>query len=84
MSTKEFLKKVFGRYTSVGLSLMGIYNIALLVLYFTHRIEAMLENVKLIGIDILLVLGATLAGLVWESIQRIRHKKSRPDDTGGK
>lgn len=47
MSTKEFFKKVFGRYTSVGLSLMGIYNIALLVLYFMHRIEAMPENVKL-------------------------------------
>ena len=80
MSVKEFFKKLFGRYTSVGLSLMGIYNIALLVLYFMHRIEAMPENIELLRVDIYLVMGATLVGLILEFIQLIRYRKSSPDN----
>ena len=84
METKEFFKKIFNRYTSIGLSLMGIYNVGLLVLYFMHRIPAMPDNINLVQTDISLVLGLTIIGLVLESIRRIRHKKSRPDDAGGK
>ena len=82
MSVKEFFKKLFGRYTSVGLSLMGIYNIVLLVLYFMHRIEAMPENIELLRVDIYLVMGATLVGLILEFIQLIRYRKSSPDNPG--
>ncbi|MCM1561837.1 MAG: hypothetical protein NC123_20240 [Butyrivibrio sp.] len=80
MDTKQFFKKIFNRYTSIGLCLMGFYNVALLVLYFTHRIPAMPDNFKLVRVDISLVLGLTLFGLVLEAILYIRHKGSRPDD----
>lgn len=82
MSKKEFFKKVFSRYASAGLVLMGIYNIALLALYFMHRIDGMPENMELFATDIILVLGVTLTGLVLESIRYIRHRKSRPGDAG--
>lgn len=82
MSKKEFFKKVFSRYTSVGLSLMGIYNIALLALYFMHRLDKMPENRILFGTDIVLVLGVTLTGFVLELFHYIKHRKSRPDEAG--
>ncbi len=62
---------------------MGIYNIVLLVLYFMHMIDGMSENKILFGMDIILVLGVTLAGFVLESIRYIRHRKSRPGAAGG-
>lgn len=82
MRKKEFFKKVFSRYASVGLVLMGIYNIALLALYFMYRIDGMPENMKLFTTDIILVLGVTLTGFVLESLHYIWHRKSRPDDAG--
>lgn len=84
MRTKEFLKKLLGRYASIGLTLMGFYNIALLALYFMRRIETMPENIKLLRVDVFLVLGAILIGLILESIRYIYHKESRPDNTEGK
>lgn len=82
MNKKEFFKKVFNRYVSVGLFIMGIYNVALLVLYFMHRIDGMPENMKLFTTDIILVLGVILTGFVLESFHYIRHRKRRPDDAG--
>lgn len=82
MNKKEFFKKVFSRYASAGLVLMGIYNIALLVLYFMHRIDGMPENMQLFKIDIILVAGVTLTGFVLESFHYILHGKRRPDDAG--
>lgn len=82
MSKKEFLKKVFSRYASAGLVLMGIYNIALLILYFMHRVDGMPENMKLFATDIILVLGVILTGLVLELIHYIWHRKRRPDAAG--
>ncbi len=74
MNTKEFFKMILRRYGSVGLSLMGLYNIALLVLRFTHKLDAMPENITLYQTDILLVSGVILTGLVLEALCCIWHK----------
>ena len=74
MNTKELLKMVFNRYTSIGLTCMGIYNVVLLFLYFKHRIEVMPDNVVLIVTDVCLVAGITLLGFIIEFFRRLRHK----------
>lgn len=81
MNAKEFIKTVFNRYTSIGLSCMGVYNIALLFLYFRRWIVEMPDSMSLIAVDVSLVACPTLIGFVIEFFWMLRRKKG--SRTGG-
>lgn len=85
MKRKQFIKMIFSRYGSLGLSLMGIYNIWLLLKYFTHRIDAMPVNLQLLVTDVLLIFFSLLAGLAVETILLFYRKmRRRPKSPGEK
>lgn len=77
MNKKEFFKTVYNRYTSIGLVVMGIYNVLLLFLYFKRWIGAMPDNMVLAAVDVSLVAGFTMLGIIIEFIRRLCHKKDR-------
>lgn len=81
MNAKEFIRTVFNRYTSIGLSIMGVYNIALLFLYFKRWIGEMPDSMTLMAVDVSLVAGSTLIGFAIELLRRLRRKKG--SRTGG-
>lgn len=83
MDKKEFIKTVLCRHVSIGMTFMGIYNIALLFLYFTHRIDAIPVNLHLLKVDVSLVLGVMLFGTAVEFIIRGVRESSGPDNTSG-
>lgn len=85
MFTREFFKTIYNRYTCTGLAVMGIYNAVLLCLYFRHMIAAMPATMILLVIDVSLVLGFSLLGILVECIRTAAGRKNRgagKTDTG--
>lgn len=81
MNVKKLIKMVFNRYTSIGLSCMGVYNIVLLFLYFKRWIVGMPDSMTLMAVDVSLVVGSTLIGFAIELLRMFRRKKG--SRTGG-
>lgn len=84
MEKIKFIKAVLGRHACIGLSIMGIYNLALLFLYFTHRIDAIPVNLHLLKVDAFLVFGVTVLGSAAESAIRAVRKGSGQDSASGR
>lgn len=70
MDKRKFIITILYRHASIGAFFMGVYNVALLFLYFTHRIAALPPLILLLKTDALLLACALLIGIIVELVIR--------------